>query len=414
MVVSGSRQLLPAVTAAAGLVREVLYLPLTTRNDCPSNDDISILTSSLGELSLSIDQLYLHVSKLNPYLDLRVLLPRPPSLSPPPLQHKVEALLSLAGSFQEAASLPAYLPLAKLISPDLETNFKQLELPEPAVDDFPLADRTAASLKTYSDVAVGGTFDCIHNGHRLLLTKAAILATNRVLVGVSDGPLLANKTLAELVRPVEERISEVEALVRDIQPALRVEVVPLVDVYGPTAWDERLQCLVVSPETMRGGDKVNQERKARVSISACASVRECIFPFTRLPFCMNNYKKYWASPSLSSQGLQPLSIHSVKLLGEGMSEASSVGEKISSSDLRKQLLGTYRQPKVSPDPIMSRQLSVRICTFQISHCLTGWQPHDGPYIVGLTGGTASGKSSIARRLESLGAYCIDCDKVLCV
>ena len=34
-----------------------------------------------------------------------------------------------------------------------------------------------------------------------------------------------------------------------------------------------------------------------------------------------------------------------------------------------------------------------------------------PYIIGLTGGSGSGKSSIARRLEALGAVRIDCDKL---
>ncbi|XP_019852844.1 PREDICTED: bifunctional coenzyme A synthase-like, partial [Amphimedon queenslandica] len=35
----------------------------------------------------------------------------------------------------------------------------------------------------------------------------------------------------------------------------------------------------------------------------------------------------------------------------------------------------------------------------------------GLYLIGLTGGTASGKSSIAKRLSGLGAYVIDCDKL---
>jgi len=34
-----------------------------------------------------------------------------------------------------------------------------------------------------------------------------------------------------------------------------------------------------------------------------------------------------------------------------------------------------------------------------------------PYVIGLTGGTASGKSSICDRLERLGAVIIDCDKL---
>jgi len=34
-----------------------------------------------------------------------------------------------------------------------------------------------------------------------------------------------------------------------------------------------------------------------------------------------------------------------------------------------------------------------------------------PYVIGLTGGTASGKSSICARLEHLGAVIVDCDKL---
>jgi len=34
-----------------------------------------------------------------------------------------------------------------------------------------------------------------------------------------------------------------------------------------------------------------------------------------------------------------------------------------------------------------------------------------PYIVGLTGSTASGKSSVCARLECLGAVIIDCDQL---
>ena len=34
-----------------------------------------------------------------------------------------------------------------------------------------------------------------------------------------------------------------------------------------------------------------------------------------------------------------------------------------------------------------------------------------PYILGLTGGIASGKSSLCQRLEKLGAAIVDCDKL---
>jgi phosphopantetheine adenylyltransferase/dephospho-CoA kinase len=37
--------------------------------------------------------------------------------------------------------------------------------------------------------------------------------------------------------------------------------------------------------------------------------------------------------------------------------------------------------------------------------------HDKPYVIGLTGGLASGKSSVRKRLEKFGAATIDCDQL---
>ena len=43
--------------------------------------------------------------------------------------------------------------------------------------------------------------------------------------------------------------------------------------------------------------------------------------------------------------------------------------------------------------------------------MESYDPSAGPYLIGLTGGIATGKSSIFRRLTDMGAYSIDCDKV---
>ena len=45
--------------------------------------------------------------------------------------------------------------------------------------------------------------------------------------------------------------------------------VPITDVYGPTAWDADLQCLVVTTDTARGAEKVNEERKRKVKKYFC-------------------------------------------------------------------------------------------------------------------------------------------------
>ena len=40
-----------------------------------------------------------------------------------------------------------------------------------------------------------------------------------------------------------------------------------------------------------------------------------------------------------------------------------------------------------------------------------WDSSEGPYLIGLVGGSASGKTSIGKKLETLGAGVVDCDKL---
>ena len=40
-----------------------------------------------------------------------------------------------------------------------------------------------------------------------------------------------------------------------------------------------------------------------------------------------------------------------------------------------------------------------------------YESQSGPFLIGLTGAMATGKSSVAARLVKKGAYLIDCDKV---
>ncbi|CAG9786837.1 unnamed protein product [Diatraea saccharalis] len=64
-------------------------------------------------------------------------------------------------------------------------------------------------VKTYEYVALGGTFDRLHNGHKILLSQAVLRSTKHVTVGVTDVNMIQSKKLWELIEPVEKRMEAV-------------------------------------------------------------------------------------------------------------------------------------------------------------------------------------------------------------
>jgi phosphopantetheine adenylyltransferase len=67
------------------------------------------------------------------------------------------------------------------------------------------------------------------------------------------------------MQSTDERISAVKEFLDDVKPSIFNDVVPITDPFGPTITDEDYQCLVVSQETLRGGNMVNTERQKKVS-----------------------------------------------------------------------------------------------------------------------------------------------------
>lgn len=45
----------------------------------------------------------------------------------------------------------------------------------------------------YNNVVLGGTFDRLHIGHKILLSEAALRAKRRLVVGVTDVNMIASK-----------------------------------------------------------------------------------------------------------------------------------------------------------------------------------------------------------------------------
>jgi hypothetical protein len=76
---------------------------------------------------------------------------------------------------------------------------------------------------SFENIVLGGTFDRLHKGHKLLLAMSCLAATKRLLIGVSHGALCENKTLKELITPFSQRRERLSHYLQRIRPSLRYE-----------------------------------------------------------------------------------------------------------------------------------------------------------------------------------------------
>lgn len=351
-------RILPAIPKH---VKNTLYVQLSQDNQLRIGGDQLYHSPYTGQ---TIVRIYSQTSTLCQNIDVRVLLRgiKDPFLPIINTKTEIEVVFFDQNYTKDEMSLfvQTFLPNAKsscqmmklsglLEDPCMKNNLSQ----RPLIDSVQEMSNESKCLesskqKIYDYVVLGGTFDRLHAGHKILLTEAVLHCSKKLTVGVTDTVMLKSKKLWELIEPCEKRMSCVEDFLSDVQPNLNYDIVPICDPFGPTKVDRRLQMIVVSAETYKGGIKVNELRK--------------------------------------QNGLSALDILTVELLESNFLQFEHEESKISSSNYRMRLLGTRLQtPKMKT------------------------KPSDGPYIIGLTGNIASGKSTTAKRLANLGAGLIDCD-----
>ncbi len=119
-------------------------------------------------------------------------------------------------------------------------------------------------MKKIKIVAVGGTFDELHKGHRALLIKAFEIG-DKVLVGLCSDKF-AEKLKGEknhVIACYEKRLAELKEFLERHGFLERAEIVPLDDVYGVTLSHGSLDALVVSRETEYMAQEINKKRKKK-------------------------------------------------------------------------------------------------------------------------------------------------------
>jgi phosphopantetheine adenylyltransferase/dephospho-CoA kinase len=117
------------------------------------------------------------------------------------------------------------------------------------------------------------------------------------------------KLLFELIEPCETRLERVRKFLMDVGPHLKHRIVQIDDPFGPTVTDKEIGLIVVSAETIKGAEKINEIRKGKD------------FPV--------------------------LDVHHIILFSDTLKHSEHEEDKISSSSQRMRILGNRLRPPVS-------------------------------------------------------------------
>ncbi|WP_458403501.1 phosphopantetheine adenylyltransferase [Methanobrevibacter sp.] len=138
--------------------------------------------------------------------------------------------------------------------------------------------------KRYKKVAVGGTFDKFHNGHKKLLTTAFEIA-EFVEIGVTSdafGGLKGN------IDSCEKRMRNLKSFFKDKSNFI---IVPLDDPYGTTIYDEDFDAIVVSEETEPTAVKINEIRVSKGMVPIDIVVVSFVLAYDGIPISSTRIRR---------------------------------------------------------------------------------------------------------------------------
>ncbi|MEM3061892.1 MAG: phosphopantetheine adenylyltransferase [Candidatus Bathyarchaeia archaeon] len=114
--------------------------------------------------------------------------------------------------------------------------------------------------KRFKLVAVAGTFDILHLGHKTLLNKAFEIG-EKVIVGICSDKMAKRMKKSHPVNPYWIRKKGLLEFFKNLGHTDKARIVQINDPYGPAITDEEMDAIVVSEQTEYRAHEINEIRK---------------------------------------------------------------------------------------------------------------------------------------------------------
>ena len=115
-------------------------------------------------------------------------------------------------------------------------------------------------LSKFNHLALGGTFDRFHRGHREFLEESFRLS-RIVTIGVTSDAFARKLHAGENIQPFSKRSRRVGKFLERRGLGKRGRMIKLEDIHGPTLKDESVEALLVTQSTLPGAVDINSQRR---------------------------------------------------------------------------------------------------------------------------------------------------------